>query len=79
MCKCKERGEREREGGGGGEREGGEGREITCLYMQEYDDESPGDESPTINGSETPTDSTALPSTPHFSPLCKCESEVYLH
>ena len=73
MCKCK--------CGGGGGRERGSERERErfhlSLYMQEYDDESPGDESPTINGSGTPTDSTALPSTPHFSPLCTYESETY--
>ncbi|MCG8622519.1 MAG: hypothetical protein MJE68_11065 [Proteobacteria bacterium] len=65
-CVNVRRGERERE------REREERvREISLVfYTQEYDDESPGDESPTINGSETPTDSATLPSTPHFSPLC---------
>ena len=37
---------------------------------QEYDDESPGDESPTINGSGTPTDTAAGGSSAtHFSAL----------
>lgn len=44
--------------------------------VNEYDDESPGDESPTINGSGTPTDSSAVPSTPHFSPLSLAEQLV---